>query len=237
LPAYPDGEYTVIIIGSEVEATGFAYGLKQDFTIDNSAPQIVDVRPWEGSEIPVLFRGSVSVVDTPKTTNIEFVYLTVDGDIESIFPLAKSETEGEYVVPATSELLLPPGKHSVSFHVIDMAGNETEKTINYVVVAEIEPLLSVMNFPNPFPPGDTTTVRYSLPEEGRSGEIAIYDTGGDMVFFKDLTTDELEQGEHMFEWNGEDMFGNILARGIYFCQLRVTAETGDKDKVHKIAVR
>ena len=236
---YPDGQYTVIIMGSEVEATGFAYGLMQDFTIDNSIPQIADIRPWEGAEVPILFRASINVVDTPitKYSGIEAVYITVDGDIENEFPLAKSETEGEYVVPTISELLLPPGKHDVSYHVVDMAGNETEKTVSYTTVAEIEPLLYIMNFPNPFPPGDTTTVRYSLPEDARKGKVAIYDAGGDIVLYKDLAAEELARGEHTFRWDGVDMFGRILARGIYFCRLWVDAETGDKSEIHKIAIR
>ncbi len=234
---YPDGEYTVIIMSSEVGAAGFAYGLKQNFTIDTSAPQIVDIRPWEGAEVPVLFRATVSISDTPKTSGIESVYITVLGDVESKFPLVKSKTEGEYVLPATSELVLPPGDQDVTFHVVDMAGNEAEKTLTYTVVPEIEARLSIMNFPNPFPPGDTTNVRYSLPEEARNGEIAIYDGGGDMVFFKELTAGELERGEHTFQWDGRDMFGNILARGIYFCRLHVDMETEDESEVHKIAVR
>jgi len=235
--SYPDGEYTVIVMGSEVGATGFAYGLKRDFTIDVQPPKIVDIRPWEGADVPVLLRASINVVDTPKTSGIEAVYITIDGDIESQFPLVKSETEGEYVIPATSDLLLSPGKHDVSFHVVDMAGNETEEAVSYIVVAEVEPLLSLMNFPNPFPPGDTTTIRYSLPENARRGEVAIYDAGGDMVFFKDLRLEELEGGEHTFQWDGEDMFGQLLARGIYFCRLRITTEIEDRSKIHKIAIR
>lgn len=234
---YPDGEYTVIIMSSEVGATGFAYGLKQNFTIDTSAPRIVDIRPWEGAEVPILFRATVSIADIPKASGIESVYITVLGDVESKFPMAKSQTEGEYVLPATSQLSLPPGDQDVTFHAVDMAGNEAEKTLTYTIVADVEARLNIMNFPNPFPPGDATNIRYSLPEDARNGEIVIYDASGDMVFFKDLVARELERGEHTFQWDGRDIFGNILARGIYFCRLHVDMETGDESEVHKIAVR
>ena len=234
---YPDGEYTLIIMGSEVGVTGFAYGLKYDLTIDNSPPQIVDVRPREEGEIASLFRASISVFDTPKIDGIESAYITIGGDIENRIPLAKSETEGEYVMPATSELLLPPGNVDVGFHVVDMAGNEAEQSRSYKVVVETEAEFSLMNFPNPFPPGETTTIRYSLPGRAIRAEIAIYDAGGDMVFFREMRQEELEIGEHSFQWNGRDMFEEILARGVYFCRLWVTTEAEDENKTHKIAIR
>jgi hypothetical protein len=235
--AYPDGEYTVVVLSSEVEGIGFAYGLKQNFTIDNSPPQIVDIRPRDGERIQPLLRAAVGVVDTPESSGIEVVYITIDGDIENRLPLAKSETEGEYVVPSTSELELTPGTHEIVFHVVDMAGNEAEQSINYTVIEETEVSLVVMNFPNPFPPGNTTNIRYSLPEKAIDGEISIFDAGGDMVFFKELKSDEMEFGEHTFQWDGRNLYGDILARGVYFCRLRITTETDDKSKIHKIAIR
>jgi flagellar hook capping protein FlgD len=197
----------------------------------------VNVTPWDGAEVPVMFRASVAVVDTPKASGIESVYVTVLGDIENRFPLAKSDVEGEYVIPVNSEIPLPPGEQEVSFSVVDMAGNETKRAMIYSVVAEAEAALSIMNFPNPFPPGGITNIRYSLPEEAQNGKIVIFDAGGDMVFFKDLNNGELERGEHTFQWDGRDLFGNILARGIYFCRLWVDMETTDEDEVSKIAIR
>jgi flagellar hook assembly protein FlgD len=234
---YPDGEYTAIIIGSEVGATGFAYGLKRNFTIDNSPPQIVSVRPWEETKISTLFRASISVADTPKTGGIGSAYITINGDIENRILLAQTETEGEYVTPATFELELPPGNVDVGFHVEDIAGNTAERFRSYTVVAETEAEFRLMNFPNPFPPGETTTIRYSLPERAIRAEMGIYDAGGDMVFFKDMRVEELEIGEHSFQWDGRNMFGDIMARGVYFCRLWITTETEDESKIHKIAIR
>jgi flagellar hook assembly protein FlgD len=235
--SYPDGSYTVIVMSKVLESSGFAYGLEKELTIDNTPPQIIDATPRERSEISALFRVSVHVIDTPKSGGIGFVYATIDNDIESKIPMVKSKTEGEYTIPTTSLLLLPLGSHSVTFHIEDLAGNRTEKTFNYTVVPETKPILNLMNFPNPFPPGGVTTVRYSLPEKAQSGELAIYNAGGDMVFFKDLAVDELESGEHKLQWNGRDMFGNVMGRGIYFCRLSVITETGDKVKDSKIAIR
>lgn len=234
----PDGEYNLIIIGAEVGAAGFAYGLKQSFTIDNSVPKIVDIQPPEEERILPLFRAAITVVDMPQTGGIELVYVTIDGDSENQLELAKSEVEGQYVVPSISELLLSPGDHDVSFHVIDMAGNAAEETYTYTVIEETAAVeFSVMNFPNPFPVGETTNIRYSLPEEAFKGEAAIYDARGDMLFFREFIPEELGAGVHTFQWDGRDMFGNLLARGVYFCQFQVTTGTEDMSKIHKIAIR
>ena len=197
----------------------------------------MDIRPREEDTIVSLSRASISVVDTPETSGIESVYITIGGDIENRIPLAKSETKGEYVMPATFELLLPPGNLDVGFHVADMAGNEAEESRSYTVVAEAEADFSLMNFPNPFPPGGTTTIRYSLPGKGIRAEMSIYDAGGDMVFFSEIGQENLEAGEDTLQWDGRDMFGGILARGVYFCRLWVITETGSKSKIHKIAIR
>lgn len=234
---YPDGLYTLVIISSGVEANSPAYGIKKEFSIDNTSPQILEVRPYEGASIPALLMASVKILDTPESSGIESVYITLDEDIETKFPMVESKVKGEYTVPTASEILLRPGKHNITFHVIDKAGNKVEKTLSYIVITETKPILSLMNFPNPFKPGGTTNIRYSLPEKSQSGEIVIYDAGGDMVFFKTLSSSELESGEHIFQWDGKDMFGNIMARGIYFCRLRVSTEAGDKVKTNKIAIR
>lgn len=234
---YPDGLYTMVIISSGVEANSPSYGIKKEFSIDNTNPQILEVRPYEGANIPALLTASVKVSDTPESSGIESVYITLDEDIETKFPMVESKVKGEYTVPTASEILLRPGKHNITFHVIDKAGNKAEKTLSYIVITETKPILSLMNFPNPFGPGNTTNIRYSLPEKSQSGEIAIYDAGGDMVFLKALSSSELESGEHILQWDGKDMFGRIMARGIYFCRLRVSTETGDKVKTHKIAIR
>ena len=234
---YSDGLYTLVIISSGVEANSPAYGIKKEFSIDNTSPQILEVRPYEGANIPALLTASIKVFDTPESSGIGSVYITLDEDIETKFPMVESKFKGEYTVPTAPEILLRPGKHNITFHVIDKAGNKVEKTLSYIVITETKPILSLMNFPNPFKPGSTTNIRYSLPEKSQSGEIAIYDASGDMVFFKTLSSSELESGEHIFQWDGKDMFGNIMARGIYFCRLRVSTETGDKVKTNKIAIR
>ena len=234
---YPDGEYTVIIMGSEVGFIGFAYGLKRNITVDNSPPRIMDVRPRQESKISLQFRASISVIDMPKTSGIESVFVTINGDTENEISLIKSETEGEYIMPVTSNLLLPLGNVDMGFHVVDIAGNEAEQFRSYNVVAETAADFSLMNFPNPFSPGGTTTIRYYLPERAIRTEIAIYDAGGDMVFFREMKVEELEIGEHSFQWDGRDMFGEILARGVYFCRLWVATEQEEEDRIHKIAVR
>jgi hypothetical protein len=234
---YPDGLYTVIVMSKVLEASGLAYGLERSLNIDTTQPKIVDFRPWEGASIPALLRASVNIIDTPNTIAMGSVYATIDDDAENKMQLAKSKTEGEYVVPTNSQFLLPTGRHSITFHAVDVAGNESDKTVNYIVVATTSTFLDLMNFPNPFPPGGTTTIRYSLPEQVRNGELAIYDAGGDILLLKELIGTELESGDHTLQWDGKDTFSRIMARGVYFCQLSITTDSGNKSKLAKIAIR
>ena len=234
---YPDGSYFIILMGAGIGANSSAFGMKQNFSIDNSVPKILEIRPGDGSNIPGLLRASARIIDLPETGGIESVYMTIDDDVESQFPLAKSKSEGEYTIPSSSELVLSPGSHNITFHVLDMAGNKAEKNVNYTIVTAVKPSLYLINFPNPFICGNSTNIRYSLPENATNGNIAIYDSSGEMVFFKKLTADELNIGEYTFPWDGRDILGNIMARGIYFCKLNINTESGGKSKIHKVAIR
>ncbi len=234
---YPDGIYTLTIISSGVESGNFSYGVKKEFVIDNTAPQVLEVRPASGSDMPVVLKMSVKIVETPDPNKIESVYITLDDDMESRIPLVESKVKGEYTTPSTLRLTLEQGKHAVTIYAVDSAGNKTERTVDYMVKAEAKLSLSLINYPNPFRPGETTNIRYSLPEKANSGEIAIYDSGGDLVFYKKLSGLELEAGEHIISWNGRNLFDKILARGVYFCNFVVDTETGTNNKTHKIAIR
>lgn len=232
-----DGEYSVVIISTGVGADGNSYGLKRKIVVDTSPPQILNINPLTGSKITPLLRASISVVDTPKASGIEMIYVTVLGDTESKFPMVKSDMEGGYVIPANSEINLPIGKQSITFHVLDIAGNKAEKSMDYTVVSSMEVTLSLMNFPNPFSAGGQTNIRYSLPDDIRKGKLIIYDAGGDVIFLKDLMNQELENGEHTLPWDGKDIYGNLLSRGVYFCRLWIDREDGDQSRIHKIAIR
>jgi hypothetical protein len=71
------------------------------------------------------------------------------------------------------------------------------------------------NEPNPFSP--RTTIRFSLAEKGPA-ELRIYDVNGRLV--RTLADGMLEAGPHQMVWDGTDDAGRVVAKGVYWDQLR-----------------
>jgi hypothetical protein len=78
----------------------------------------------------------------------------------------------------------------------------------------------LQNTPNPFNP--TTTIPYSLAEDGRVA-IDVFDVKGARV--KTLKDDTESAGPHFAVWDGTDAQGRSLGSGIYFYRLQVDGRT------------
>ncbi len=75
------------------------------------------------------------------------------------------------------------------------------------------------NYPNPFNP--TTTISYTLPEEGVV-KLRIYNSIGKLV--KELVDQKENKGFHKVVWNSENMLGAKSASGIYFYTLQLNTK-------------
>ncbi len=71
------------------------------------------------------------------------------------------------------------------------------------------------NFPNPFNP--TTTIKYTLPTDGRV-TIKVYDMLGREI--KTLVNDYKATGNYSTIWDSKDSFGNDVSSGIYFYNIK-----------------
>ncbi|MFQ6040710.1 MAG: FlgD immunoglobulin-like domain containing protein [Candidatus Poribacteria bacterium] len=251
----PDGVYTIIV--ESVEPLTGASVIAKTFNVilDTTPPQIIDKKPLPGGRIASETEIAIEVVDKSENQaasgiDEQNVYLIFDNNPEQTFPLTKtpdaegmsplSEAKGKYTL-FPGQFILESRKHIVTFHVADKAGNYTEEIAEYTVATTgASPLLQLMNYPNPFKPGGSTTIRYVLNDAVKSAVMCIYDAGGNLVLLKEMQAgDELLQpGEHRIFWDGTDLFGELLARGVYFCEFRVvTKDKGDTTKkLHKIAV-
>ncbi len=87
---------------------------------------------------------------------------------------------------------------------------------------EIIPATTAMdqNFPNPFNP--TTTIKYSLNQDGPV-EIAVYNLKGQKV--RQLISANMPAGFHEVVWNGKDSFGKQASSGIYFYRMKTSQKT------------
>jgi len=74
------------------------------------------------------------------------------------------------------------------------------------------------NYPNPFNP--TTTIEYTLPTEGNV-KLEVYNSIGQLVNV--LVEEYQNAGRQKVSWNGKDSFGNLVASGIYFYQIKTNS--------------
>jgi len=79
--------------------------------------------------------------------------------------------------------------------------------------------LQTSNFPNPFK--QTTTIKYSVPENGTFVSLKIFDSYGTEL--KTLVNEVKNAGEYEILFNGLDLSG-----GMYFYQINIGNEIGSK---------
>ena len=83
------------------------------------------------------------------------------------------------------------------------------------------------NYPNPF--ATSTAISYQLNTQA-DVKITIYDILGRVI--KKFTMGSQAAGAHGVVWDGRDIAGEIVSRGIYFCQLQAKGETRIKKMVY-----
>jgi hypothetical protein len=73
------------------------------------------------------------------------------------------------------------------------------------------------NYPNPFNP--STAIEYVLPVASPVN-LRIYDTRGNLV--TQLVHETQPAGQFRVYWNGQNQNGNLVASGLYFCEIKST---------------
>jgi hypothetical protein len=79
------------------------------------------------------------------------------------------------------------------------------------------------NAPNPFAGG--TTIRYTLPAEGRV-QLRIFDVTGRLI--RTLVNGPAKAGQNRVVWDGRDHEGHKLSSGVYFYRLESGTETATR---------
>ena len=85
------------------------------------------------------------------------------------------------------------------------------------------------NFPNPF--NATTTIGFSVPDEG-AVRLVIHNSVGQIV--RVLVDGQLAAGQHTVQWHGHDDDGHAAASGVYFASLAAGSE---EDRESMILIR
>lgn len=90
-------------------------------------------------------------------------------------------------------------------------------------------LVLEQNFPNPFRAGESTTIRFAVPDAAEASAIAVYDLLGRRV--RTLRR-ELVSGEQAVSWNGRDDAGRAVPPGVYVIRLAA----GGEDRTVRVLV-
>jgi flagellar hook assembly protein FlgD len=64
--------------------------------------------------------------------------------------------------------------------------------------------------------------------------LLIFDNNGDLVYLYKLRSDELTTGTHVIAWEGESIYGQKLATGVYFALIEYN--NGKKTRIVKTAI-
>ena len=118
----------------------------------------------------------------------------------------------------------------------DQANNLRTHEVAYTIQKNEEDMLShFINYPNPFSPftNEQTYFRYSIVKQNTKGNLVVYDLSGNLIYLRELDSNELTLGTHEIAWDGRTNAGLILADGVYFALIDFD---GNRTRVHKVAV-
>ncbi len=194
-------------------------------TDEDYATVIVEVEAAERSmpqEIAVFLngecRGASVVQDTLVQINAYVVNDTTGNDIEIELyygDRSPAKTYKDYAVLDFNTRKLTGSRLNIKdngVYYIDL-GMDAEEIIPVETVME-------QNYPNPFNP--TTTIKYSLNQDGPI-EIAIYNLKGQKV--RQLINASMTAGFHEVVWDGKDSYGKQASSGIYFYRMKTQQKT------------
>ena len=128
-------------------------------------------------------------------------------------------------------LNLEPGWHNLKIKAWDVYNNPAETELSFrVVSAEKLELDKVLNYPNPFINYTEFWFTHNHPFEELDVMVQVYTITGKLVWSHResiYTTGFLSRDIH---WDGNDNFGNKLAKGVYIYKLSVRTSSGKTAK-------
>jgi glucuronoarabinoxylan endo-1,4-beta-xylanase len=115
--------------------------------------------------------------------------------------------------------------------VTDTSGSYSISLLTSVKLTDTKPAEFELeqNYPNPF--SSTTAISYQLNKQA-DVNVTIYDILGREI--KNFTMGIQAVGAHGVLWDGKNNAGEIVSRGIYFCQLQAKGETRVKKMFYRL---
>ncbi len=123
---------------------------------------------------------------------------------------------------------IDPGLHTLNVKIWDVFNNSSEKTITFRVIDSKNLVLeNVYNYPNPITDLTYFQFEHNMPDKDLVVKIDIFDLSGRLV--RTLQENSYATGyrSEPIEWDGTDLYGNKLPRGIYPYRVSVDNSNGE----------
>jgi hypothetical protein len=187
------------------------------------------------NETPVLFLRlfDSSGINTVGTGIGHDITVTLDDDPNKFFVLNDFYQADEnsyqrggirFQLPSLSE-----GLHQIRVKAWDVVNNSSDALLEFRVVKDQDlQLTQVYNYPNPFTSKTTFMFEHNRPGDLLSVSIRVFTASGKLVKNIRKTINNAGNRSFEIEWNGEDDFGEKLARGVYIYRIEVKDSQGKK---------
>lgn len=133
---------------------------------------------------------------------------------------------------------LTPGRHTLEFKIWDVNNNSSKSIIEFVVVDnENLSLQNVLNYPNPFTSSTEFMFEHSFACNELEVQIQIFTVSGKLVqTLNDVIQTQGFRVNQIF-WDGKDVFGDQLAKGVYIYRVKVKDVNGQTaEKTEKLVI-
>lgn len=221
-------------------------GTADSITADNSGPQL-DVYMNDESfvfggltdENPLLYimLEDLSGMNTVGTGIGHDITATLDEDQQGSVKLNEyyeaaldDYTKGTVSYPLRD---IEPGRHTVSVKAWDVYNNSGEGYTEFVVAESADLALDhVLNYPNPFTTNTSFWFEHNRPGDILDVKVEIFTVSGKLIktIQEQVSTDGYRVSD--IAWDGLDMYGDAIARGVYVYKLTVIAES-DRSKANE----
>ena len=131
--------------------------------------------------------------------------------------------EGEVIYQLND---LAPGNHTLTVKIWDVFNNSSDKLITFKVIDSDDLVIEqVFNFPNPVTDNTFFQFEHNMPDKNLIIRIDIFDFSGRLI--RSIYRESYAGGyrSEPIEWDGRDINGNKIFRGIY--PYRVVLETSE----------
>ncbi len=171
---------------------------------------------------PAFQNGLPFICTFPEAEESIFTYNSQSGNNQGLKCAESSDNDGKFLFLGFPLYFMEAGGATDFLEQLLEELGETDSDI----VEVTENKIMINAYPNPFNP--FTNIHLSLPEDEEHIEIGIYNVKGQLI--KDLAAGFYAKGEHNFDWQGDDQYGNNVSSGIYFYKIY----TGDAVHIKKL---